>query len=884
MANDSGFRKGLVFLALALALLVAACGSDSNKEIAFEDDPVPVMWGMVHLDDPVTQAKVEVYVDDTLVWSGWCEEGRFWERTDVVPAGAIRVVVSNILLNESYINSTLSLYEPEYEAGSFLSVNLFTTLVDRYRIAYDKNAEEAALAIKRHFHLPLERDFVNKLHYGSKGQYFDVATLLNRAQEYPSLDSYLNQLIGQIDEEPTANRLGSLYSNLGSFYSEIATGIASGVASSLAEKATGSLLEKFHLAAHEITNQDILAALAAQNLRLEAIELKVDQIANMVKHLQEEVTQGFADLLFESADHDIASAITNLNLLMDEMRINFSTAAAEQAAQSGDLEQARNFARSIIGRNATSQRDIIHMAYLIHDVAVRKNTDGGRNALGHYAIRLSQGGNPHDLLARYKAFEAYFGRILAYQYRILTLVHEAVNVLDTNEDIKYNKNTIDQFIAEVYQPYIDDLVDEFLTWVDYLVFANADYATDLVKPRSFLPADTGTIFQRADFIAQQFSTKHPQGIALRLVGQPTAIDKFLATTPLEIIQLQGDDQLLLPLTLVYEANYNLKNPLYLVTTNTTPKWELPYIEWKADLEGPQRTKGCGPLNLFPCPRHPKAGTSVSTIRVAKLVIKIDDDVRDGLTANQGKWYLAGKVLELKDSFAGDVRMLANNYEIDPDTFNYHQVDQATEHSFLFGSHLFPVRDLPDMGRFDKVLSSGNASPASNNTSHVVSSPTLMLNVLESEITNVKEDRHDHYVAGEVTTTWSYRVEHGVTNIAQFNFVLDAPTTEKWQVLINSKLRSGHDSGWNIKTTGTMQVYWDPDHVQTLVSTHITNPYKWTKGSKELVIPSASKAHSLWVSASMDGGVNETYGNRKSRPRYTVKSGPDFEEIRIFAAP
>ena len=865
----NGFRT-IVCNAVVLAVLA---GSLLGCPFLAERS-VPI-WGTVDLAGPVDAASVAVTVDDRRIWSGECADGAFLGRAWRRHQGAVRVEAVGVTLDGAPLDATLSMYAPSYRPGEHLEVNIFTTLVDRYRNASGCDYEEATLAVERGLRLPIGLNYAELLHHDAMRMYLDASILLARAESADGLDGYLDALVaGWMSEDGAPTLLGSLYESLGgesSFYEDLAIAAAQAAGSSLGEQAAGALLKHFGLASSEPGNQAILDALAAQNARLEKIEGQLTALQGQLVQLEQQLERATVDILFESSQQAVRDAVINLDDLMTRLGVNFTVAQA----QSDHPLDAHAFGLSMIGNNASPQNDVPHMLATINGVIMPDATTGHPGALGRYALSVNSGGGHGNLLTSYKAFEAYFGKILAYQYRGLGLITEAINTLESGDSSVVQYNNIDTYMNGVFLPRIAAQVDEFMRWVDYLVLANADFVTDVANPRKFLPKDAGLVYKRADFVAQQFSSRHLGGTVMRMIGQPGIINAYWDDPEHCVVETVGDKPryyYLMALHPIYRTVYNLQSSDFYVTTR--PAWARPYIEWNYDAgSGDYRT-----------------GRSTSEVAVAKFVLVSHTEPGGGpFPPDDWKdcWALAGRdeFFDRGRPIAGYVEELRGVYTFgladDGVTFEYREGDTSTPLAdrILYGSYLFPVRHVPSTARFATSPDSKSVSPSDNNSVTASYDANLLKWQTHTNIGNVKVTSHSHYdPSGYAWTTYDYASSHSASRQANFVFGLEQPSAERWQIVTSGSLKSKYNgTSWNIHTSGAMSV--GAGHAVASQKTP-SGDYQTQTGTYNLPVAVTSQPHKAALSMSISGGVKETRESHASPPKYTVDSVHQFTELRF----
>jgi hypothetical protein len=820
-----------------------------------------VVWGSVHLDGGVDEAALTVEVDGDQVWTGSCEDGDFLDRAWFWRSGDVRIVARDVVAGGVPFDAELSAYTPSHVPGEHIEVNLFTTLVDRYRIAQGCDYQQAVAAIQQHLRLPMDLNFGEN--HDAMRMYLDPALVLSEAEAAGGLDAYLDTLVANSMADDTAQSpLGALYgaSSESSFCEDLAIAAAESAGSSLGEQAAGVLLQKFGLVSGEANpNQDVLDALQAQNVELQAIEHQLASLQLALVQLEQQLERATVDLLFESSQQPVRDAIANLDALMTRLGVNFTV----QQAQSANPLDPHAFGVSMIGNNASPQNDVLHMLVTLHGSVMPDAVAGHPGALGRYALSLSAGGGQDDVLAAYMAFEAYFGKILAYQYRGLTLITEAINVLEAGDASTVQFNNIDTYRNGVFQHYIDDEVNEFIRWVDYLILANADLATDIANPRQFLPTNTGLIYQRADFVAQQFSSTCRNGIVLRLIGQPQEIDAFWNAGNQIAMQKYDDITVLYSLAPIYHTSYDLRSPDFYVTTK--PAWAKPYIQW----------------SYTPASGDYLTGRSTTKVSVAKFVVPMDgrgtwaygppDAPADwkgcwGLTSANGPFSEAERLPGLLENIPA---YYAFGLAEDGVTYRYTLSDQFDMSAVPYGSQLFAVRHVPSATSFADGGPQASATPSDSNSTTSAYDAGSLKTTFHTTINNVKVTSHDHYdPSGAAWTTYDYSVSHSGSRTGTLHFTLEQPAQERWSIVTGGTMKSKYNgTSWDTHGSGSLTV--GAGHV---VVSHGTpsGDYVSASGSFSLPVDPNSVPHDVPLGGSISGSINKTgQQNYSSPPKYTV---------------
>jgi|GEM_PF-3527303 len=855
------YSRGIL-IACALAFIVTAfTGCDV------------IMWGTVDVAGPVDTAMITVEVDGQKVWAGLCEDGEFFGRTLTSGEGGVRVSAHLVEVDGKRLGAELSAYEPEYTPGAHLEVNLFTTLVDRYRLAYNVSHEEALEAVKRHLGLPMGLNYAEQLHQEAMHEHLDPALFMRAAEAAGGLDAYLDMLVLERIPDKTAHtQLSALYGgeSKGSFYKDLAVSAAEAAGTSLGTQTAGFLLKKFGLATDPDPNKEVLDALQAQNEQLQSIEDELSVVKQELSRLERQLEQDIVDLLFDSSQQPVRDAINNLDALVKRLNVNYTV----DKAKSDNPLDPHAFGVSIISNNASTQNDVPHMLVTIHGNVMPDPVTGKSGALGRYALSLNAGNGKKDVLALYKTFEAYFGKILAYQYRAFGLVTEAIHVLAEGDNSEVQFNSVATYRDEVFQDYIDDEVAEFMRWVDYLVISNADYVSEMVNPHQFLPDDTGTVYQRADFIAQQFSTQYPKGITVRVVGQPREVDAF-AKGSRQVMLQKYYGSMWYNLTPVYHKVYNLQSSDFYV--NKPPAWAKPYVQWHSKYTG-----------WDPDPKNLN-GVSTTNVSVATFVHKPGDyqnaeppgAPRDwergcwGMLSSDGMLFGHGR-FEHGRYVPGKVKDMFGYYsfgQTDDGSYAYSLSTENDPNAAPFGFHLFGVRYTPSLSHFMCYRGEKKLSPETSNWARGTYGPeTLLKMTFQTDIGNVKVTTHNHCSGFYCWSDYQYELTHLITMTEELNYTFEHPSNESWRVVTEGTVKGRYQgTDWNIHTWARLYITMagsDYKEVATLTPFQ-EGDYKCASGSACVDIDPDSENQTLKLKGRLSGHIDETYEAYQDEPSFTA---------------
>ena len=187
---------------------------------------------------------------------------------------------------------------------------------------------------------------------------------------------------------------------------------------------------------------------------------------------------------------------------------------------------------------------------------------------------VDQANDGEDLFDCYNALENYFGQLAAIQAQGLDLMiealHQTQNPLSNGPLTTFMGDASDYYTKFTSQ--MDTEVEMFLFCVDRLVMSQVDVRSEIAQKFAYISPETAAIYSRADFVATKLSTKHPAGLIIRLIGDPTYISDWVTNNKVQVPGLTP---------VVVNVNGNATNQYAPVLPVATPAGVTDYLEWTA---------------------------------------------------------------------------------------------------------------------------------------------------------------------------------------------------------------------------------------------------------------------------------------------------------------
>lgn len=808
------FTKRILNTAITLisfSLLIVSCGSSDN------DRSSALIWGSVDLAIPQDSAHVKVHIGEDLVWEGMCTDGDFSGRASVPLGKDVRVVVTENLLEGTPFHGTLSLYEEEYTDGEHLEVNLYTTLVDRCRLYHNISLEEADQAVKQYFNLPSNFNYAEQLHSPKMKTYFNSENFLQAAYATGTLDAYIDNLVKDLVSNDTAPVLtGSL---LPDPVLEIA-GVAGPVVA--ATSLTYGILKDFNVI--HTTNPDlnaINARLDKQKSKLEEIDQHIQEVLNATNKISQQIECGTRSTVVTLLTDHLSNAENPINI----QATNYWNAYSRYVQNAGPdfTTEPQTVAAGIMA--ADLNKSIIDIKSLLVGNSTDPTTPG---LLGQFAKELVDCRYPgrENLLTQYIELETFFVGAIGKQSQALNLITESHPVITDNlgwdrfPNLASTYENLKTYKSSHFDDAIEVEVDQFLRWVDYLVFSAADFGTDIAAAPQFLASDTEEVYARADLIAALLSGRHPKGISFRLIGDVEVVDAFCANQSAEIHQnyspaLSGvsnkwksiEQVLYRPenMDTSHLGGYKTKHFIdqdtsaYLIDAfddTYSAQQTQPHIEWHQKNDGSTWV-------AVPTKQVGVAKFVLTEVQLTSFVSRTTQEI------NGDAWRLYSndrlvKPIELK--VAGDIHDLFIDYDVQQ------MGDENTPvTTFPYGSYVFPIRRMPDGNAMKKAdgnyLDSKHGSYMGDamgsdsdgqNYATMKFDPNSMKVHVRLDINNIKEYPFKYYssIHRKHYTHYGYAIgeqAHGYSLWYSEKLSLDTSSlySDEWQWNINHSLRDIH---------------------------------------------------------------------------------------------
>lgn len=880
--NLSGNLKHLIMAAIIgiSAVTIISCGSSSFEEggsSSIEEESQKALWGSVHLVGEVDSADITIYQNNTEMRSVICNDGTFHNTLDNITEGAVRAVAGNVITEGIVRVQKLSAFVPSYSPGDHIDINLYTTLVDRYMQNYGADFNDSEMAVKTYLNIP-ENVNVSEYAYNRYIQsYFSPERFKEYGEVNGGIDTYLDTVTANIYAGGSNHHnLNSMYmgGSSESFYEDLAITAAKSASSALGNKTAGYILSTFHEGT-EASNDDILNKLDEQNAKLDEISSTLDHITGMLTSLQKALDHAVEDILFAESDSKVEQAIGYIKARMSDLNTLYDTSELNNPIP---IDAHANGIK-MIGINASVQNDVVSMVNELHDAVMPEIASLKPGALGRYALSIQ--GSEKGLLDKYKAYEAYFSQILSYQYRGLMLITEAINVLQEGDAQLVQFTTLGPY-KKRFQVFIDEEIDEFLRWVDYLVMSNADYSTDIANPVQFLADNSALVYKRADFIAQQFSAKHPQGLVIRLFGQPSEIQNFMNSESYQIVQIHDG----WPMDWAYNVNkissndYDLKSSEYYETS--PPEWSKSYIEWidSNDSDGYSD------------------GYSTSQVSSAKLVLDLTQPLQEPIyypdysndetswsLVSESQWFDNGAKWQ---GYFNDTLGWYNLSLNDDGIYEYKKVRSSTTGASEYGFVLYQVRHVPSKKLITSDIEISKNPSANNSVSASFDSDSLKTSY-STDINNVPYKAKSNYANGSSWTTYRFEEKHSASNDFGLNFNLHKQDGENWSLGIKATVQARYDgTNWN---THTGVILWLKDvpylrfpYIYPLANVSPKKgSYSFDSGEMDFPLvctplPCSETEQSIQFYAGFDGKIDKTYESKPKSPTYTEEGTIRIEQM------
>lgn len=520
-------RHVMRMLSGAVVLLVVLTGCpfplDHSKEAIG-------VWGRVDLDAPVVGATVVIHevVSGESLWQGETLDGHFFEH---LSAETFPAMGKDLLFSASggtvagkAFSGTLQAYVPAYVASDHIEVNLVTTLIAQYVLAWGVPYETARQEVFDYLKIPQRFVFLDETHHANNRLYFDSERFLQRAEAFGGLDAYVDYLVADEIGLREGESFGGLYgvereAAEKSLATDMGAALGKSIMSAVGTKVAGLVLSYFGFQGTDDQLTDINTKLDTMNTKLDEITTDLAALQSTVDAVLATVVLSRDQIIGQIAGYNIALPQSVINNQYDNLMQAFTTDSPDIHTSKGQ-SNAFKYAEDIL---SASGYDIDQKLVDLHNgiVGGTVGTTGFLDACTDVTIGQAAGGR--DILDAYLVLECYFSELIAVQGKGLILMTEALNFEQAYPQGagKRFPGTAAQFLTK-FQGNIAVQVEKFLTCVDRLVVSKFNVVTDLAAPVQVVPNNAGTVYKRADFLAYLLNPlKHPAGFVLRAIGTPT---------------------------------------------------------------------------------------------------------------------------------------------------------------------------------------------------------------------------------------------------------------------------------------------------------------------------------------------------------------------------
>jgi len=525
-----------VSLAVVLAAVCASligCPDDSRQVC---------LWGRVDLNEPIDGSTVTVQeaTSGAVLAEAQTTDGDFLDflSRDAFPAGGkdLLLTATGGTVNGEPFEGTLKAYVPAYVVSDHIPINILTTLIAEYMAMWGEPYDQACQDVFDYYGLPRDYSFLDVAHQDNAEMQFEPERFLEDVEAYGGLAEYVTYLVENeigwedvpgedysalyVDEaDPGAKQvLGTMAAAVGKW---IGGKILDSVGSWAAEQGLGWVLSLFGF---QDSND---ARFDAIDQKLDVMDGKLDTILGDLSSISAQLDDVLAAVNLsrdQIINGVIAVYISDPQVIIKTDYENLCTAFNHDAPDA-HTQNGRNKALQLCdaildasGDNIDLQLSKLHSGMVGDTVLTTGFLDACTNVLIDRAIA------GEDVLECYMVLENAFAELVGVQYAGLLLMAEALHFRndDINNVDKVFVGTVEEYHAK-FTRHIEAQVEKFLTCVDRLVVSRFDVRTNLACPVQVLADHTGTVYERADFLAQLLSSKHQAGFIVRLIGTPQEV-------------------------------------------------------------------------------------------------------------------------------------------------------------------------------------------------------------------------------------------------------------------------------------------------------------------------------------------------------------------------
>jgi hypothetical protein len=190
------------------------------------------------------------------------------------------------------------------------------------------------------------------------------------------------------------------------------------------------------------------------------------------------------------------------------------------------------------------------------------------DVLAHDVYNASDRGA--KLLQSYYTLEMYFSYLLATQMKGAFIEANLRDYWDTEDG---TEGSAAAYIQDKIIPMVEQEADYFLLAVEKLVISSADVRSPMASDYSMFPREAvQQVFERADFLAHQLSSRHPGGLVIRVIGDRQLVEQCL-TAPKNETHFGTPDVITIPSDGDAVRNYTPYFPESLVSAGKYVAWE-----------------------------------------------------------------------------------------------------------------------------------------------------------------------------------------------------------------------------------------------------------------------------------------------------------------------
>ncbi len=271
-----------------------------------------------------------------------------------------------------------------------------------------------------------------------------------------------------------------------------------------------SVLEDFEQDERDEKIELINTKLDGISSNLTAITLQLDNLMSSINYTRDELKRS----IWQAS---IADAVDKVDGTFGELR-QFNRAAYRSMSATDRSNQVAMFLSDY------DKRDISGNMTTLHNRLVGKGTtiESAMNLWTTQLVTKVVAGQ--DLSLCSQMLESYFIEQVSYQV-------EGLQVLGHVYQYLYGTNSVlfENYVRNTFAPRMSEQTDFFLRCVDQLVVSSLPLQqVEVTSSPVSLPANVASVYKRADFIGQALSTNCPEGIWVRIMGEPDSVLAYAA--------------------------------------------------------------------------------------------------------------------------------------------------------------------------------------------------------------------------------------------------------------------------------------------------------------------------------------------------------------------